>query len=72
MKNYEVLTLKSDNVYTVKASWSSNGQDGKQVDKFSSEKEAIEHAQWWTNKSDRKDEIDSVEVAHIIRYVVNL
>tara|TARA_Y100000114_G_scaffold135180_1_gene135870 strand:+ start:188 stop:406 length:219 start_codon:yes stop_codon:yes gene_type:complete len=72
MKNYEVLTLKSDNVYTVKASWSSNGQDGEQVDKFSSEKEAIEHAQWWTNRSDRKDEIDTVEVAHIIRYVVNL
>jgi hypothetical protein len=72
MKNYEVLTLKSDNVYTVEASWSSNGQDGKQLDRFSSEKEAIEHAQWWTNKSNRRDEIDVVKVTQVIRCVVGL
>ena len=70
MKEYKVSVLKSDNYYKVRASWSTDRDDTTgQVDVFSNEKEAIEHAQWWTNKSGRKDEIDRVEVAHIIRLV---
>ena len=71
MKEYKVAVLKSDNYYKVRAAWSTGRDDDTtgQVDMFSNEKEAIEHAQWWTNESGRKDEIDSVEVAHIIRLV---
>jgi len=71
MKEYKVLILKSDKVYTVTAKWFTDRDDTTgQTDVFASEKEAIEHAQWWTNKSGRVDEITSVEVTHTIRYVV--
>tara|TARA_X000001388_G_C2187547_1_gene106185 strand:+ start:84 stop:302 length:219 start_codon:yes stop_codon:yes gene_type:complete len=70
MKEYKVSVLKSDNVFAVKASWSKDREQETQVDYFGSENEAIEHAQWWTNKSGHKNHIVSVEVTQVIRYVV--
>jgi len=56
--------------YKVEAKWKKGHDLGSQVDSFCNEKEALDHAQWWTNKSGRKDDIQSVEVSHIIRLVI--
>jgi len=70
MKEYHVPVTKSDKVFTVKAYWKADHDLGSQVDSFANEKEAIEHAQWWTNKSLRRNQIQSVEVTQTIRLVV--
>tara|TARA_R100000773_G_C4209428_1_gene109358 strand:+ start:44 stop:262 length:219 start_codon:yes stop_codon:yes gene_type:complete len=70
MKEYTVNTVKSDNVFGVKATWSKDREHETQVDYFNNEKEAIDHAQWWTNKSGQRNHIVSVEVTQVIRYVV--
>lgn len=69
-KEYYVPVTKSDKVFRVKAEWKKDHDLGSQIDTFSTEKDAIDHAQWWTNKSGRKDYIQAVEVSHIIRLVV--
>ena len=70
MKEYTVNTVKSDNVFGVKATWLKDCEHETQVDYFNSEKEAIDYAQWWTNKSAYKNHIVSVEVTQVIRYVI--
>ena len=71
MKAYKVIILKSDNVYTVTAKWSTDRDDTTgQTDVFASEEEASRHYLWWMDESGRKDEITSVEVTHTIRYAV--
>ena len=70
MKEYDVLATKSMKHYRVLAKWKEGHNRNGQVDTFCNEKEALDHAQWWTNKSGRKDHIQSVEVSHIIRLVV--
>ena len=70
MKKYSVQVLKSDNLFKVKAEWKKSHDTGSQVDTFSSEKDALDHAKWWTNESCRMDYIQSVQVSQIIRHVV--
>ena len=70
MKEYTVNTVKSDNVFGVKATWSKDREHETQVHYFNNEKEAIDYAQWWTNKSAYRNHIVSVEVTQVIRYVV--
>ncbi len=67
MKEFSVPILKSDKVFKVTVRY--NTHDSR-VDTFSNEKDAVDHAQFLTNKSDTRDYIESVEVSHIIRYVV--
>jgi len=70
MKEYSVQVLKSDKLFKVKAEWKKSHDMESQVDTFSNEKDALDHAQWWTNKSIRRDQIQSVQVSHIIRHVI--
>jgi len=71
MKAYRVAILKSDNVYTVTAKWSTDRDDTTgQTDVFGSEDEALRHYLFWMDESSRKDEMLSVEITHTIRYAV--
>ena len=70
MKEYAINIVKSDNVFGVKASWSKDHEHETEVDYFGSEKEAIDHAEWWTQKSGYRNHIVSVEVTQVIRYIV--
>tara|TARA_R110000787_G_scaffold278581_1_gene388376 strand:+ start:120 stop:407 length:288 start_codon:yes stop_codon:yes gene_type:complete len=70
MKKYSVQVLKSDNLFKVKAEWKKSHDLGSQVDTFSNEKDALDHASYWTNESSKMDYIQSVQVSQIIRHVV--
>ena len=70
MKEYIVNTIKSDNVFGVKASWSKDGERETEVDYFGNEQKALDHAEWWTQKSAYRNHVVSVEVTQVIRYMV--
>jgi len=71
MKAYKVAILKSDNVYTVTAKWSTDSLNTEsQTDVFGSEKEALRHYLWWMDESGHKDQMLSVEITQTIRYAV--
>ena len=69
-KEFTLNTTKSDNVFAVLASWSKDHEHETQVDYFGSEREAINHSVWWTQKSAYRNHIVSVEVTQVIKYIV--
>lgn len=68
-KNYSVSILSSDNVYKVTVKYNRIAMSTL-IETFPSKEKAVEQAQWYTNGSKDKDSVQSVEVSHVIRYVV--
>ena len=70
MQEYRIPVIKSDKVFTVEAEWQKGQDFGNQADGFSSEKAALDMAQWWIDESSRKDYIKSVTVTQTIKVIV--
>jgi|DEB0MinimDraft_4_1074332.scaffolds.fasta_scaffold194636_1 hypothetical protein len=68
-KNYSVSILSSDNVYKVTVKYNRYTMPTL-IETFPSKERAIEQAQWYTNGSYEKNSVQSVEVSHVLRYVV--
>ncbi len=68
-KKYSVSILSSDNVYKVTVKYNRLTMPAL-IETFPSKEKAIEQAQWYTNGSKDSDKVLSVEVSHVIRYVV--
>jgi hypothetical protein len=75
IKEYTVNTVKSDNIFCVEVELSKERKEriiNEDIcfDTFCSEKEALDRAEWWTQKSGFRNDVESVLVTQIIRQVI--
>tara|TARA_R110002012_G_scaffold135112_1_gene288762 strand:+ start:392 stop:631 length:240 start_codon:yes stop_codon:yes gene_type:complete len=75
IKEYTVNTVKSDKIFCVEVELSKERNEritNEDIffDTFCSEKEALDHAEWWTQKSGLRNDVESVLVTQIIRQVI--